>query len=774
MESFYGAEILSSAASFRLVLQDLSVLCSGLEWLIKHHGLEGYLLTCYAAEHCRLDPQTRDGQMPAGFDSSPLERLRRLAEHAHLEPAALGVPEREWMMVYAAQGFTVLAVARRSAADIEVKVSLEPPTVVHMLTALQSKLSEECSVMRPLQDLLAGQRVKEGLAGQFALKVMERQQSELRAAGKDENRMFRLAEQSLDLIYRIQLKPSFQILYISPIVETWMGCTREQLYQDARISFRHIHPEDGMILKRMMVEENASQGVTVVRFMPSEGEPFWIEHRWFVDRSTDRSVIVLDGVGRDITRQKREEEAISEALRAAEENARSKSLFLANMSHEIRTPLNAIIGQVELLKRSPLNSEQREMLDSVHAAGQILLSHLTDVLDFSRLDAQRVKLQPIHFSLVDALSDALNLVKDAARAKGLTLSRTFGPELPRVVTGDRGKLVQLVLNLLSNAVKFTEKGGVQLKAETQGGDNDVNLLITVSDTGIGFPPEQFQELLQPFSQADASNSRKQEGAGLGLAIVGRLVELLGGTLEVDSEPGKGSVFGVRLGLEAHPGQQNWIRALQKSLEDELRDSSCRFWGTDAFVKSCGLEVELLKRFGLWGERAGALLQLPNDPDGSESGLTVNAPLSPTAFFKFILPGYAVERGQEEASLPADLGILVVEDNEVNRKVIGRQLKTLGLESVDFAHNGEEALHRFDPARHAVVLMDIQMPQLDGVQALEALRKAYPGLKTPVVAITAHALPGDRESYLESGFQSYLSKPVRIEELRKVLQEVTRS
>lgn len=678
------------------------------------------------------------------------------------------------MMVYAAPGFTLLAVATRSAADIEVKVSLEPPTVILMLTALESELPEECSVIRRLQDLLADQSVREGLAGQFALKVMERQQSELRAAGKDENRMFRLAEQSLDLIYRIQLKPSFQILYISPIVETWMGCTREQLYQDARISFRHIHPEDGMVLKRMMVEENASQGVTVVRFMPSEGEPFWIEHRWFVDRSTDRSVIVLDGVGRDITRQKRQEEAISEALRAAEENARSKSLFLANMSHEIRTPLNAIIGQVELLKRSPLNSEQREMLESVHAAGQILLSHLTDVLDFSRLDAQRVKLQSISFSLVDALSDALNLVKEAARAKGLTLTRHFDADLPDAVVGDRGKLVQLVLNLLSNAVKFTEQGAVHLQAGVESGEQDLNMVIQVSDTGIGFPREQFQELLQPFSQADASNSRKQEGAGLGLAIVGRLVELLGGTLEVESEAGKGSAFSVRLGFASDPGKQSWVQTLQESLEGELHDLNCSYAATDAFAASCGLEVELLQKFALWDERAGTLLRLPDDPDGSESAITVNAPLSPAAFFKFILPGYSVERDQEEASLPADLGILVVEDNEVNRKVIGRQLKTLGLESVDFAHNGQEALHRFDPAKHFVVLMDIQMPQLDGVQALEALRKAYPGLKTPVVAITAHALPGDRESYLESGFQSYLSKPVRIEELRKVLQEVTRS
>ncbi len=692
MESIFSQAILADLPSFHLVVGDLANLCTGLEWLLGHNELKAAMFTSYRAAKCRLD-KSEDSPI-TGFDDSPLERLRAITLHHHVETVSLGIPNNEWLLLLRARSFSVLAVATRIREDLEIKVSFRAG-LVRQLAELVAETVEPSEALREIQKGEFLEDTDSELAGQFILKVLESRHAELRADSKDENRMFRLAEQSLDLIYRIQLNPKFKILYISPIIETWMGCTRDELYQDARTAFRHIHPEDGKILQRMMVEENASQGVTQVRFIPAEGEAYWIEHRWFVDRSTDRSVIVLDGVGRDITRQKRQEEAIGRALQLAEENARSKSLFLANMSHEIRTPLNAIIGQVELLKDTVLNCDQKEMLESVHSAGQILLSHLTDVLDFSRLDAQRVKLQPESFSLVGALSEALSLVKESAREKGLLLEHSFHPDTPAQVIGDKAKLVQIVVNLLSNAVKFTDSGTISLKLESFPEHSRVKTVIEVSDTGIGFPAEQFGELILPFSQADPSTTRKQEGAGLGLAIVNRLVELMGGQLEARSEIGQGSTLSIQMEFEVEPGTPGW--------------------------------------------------------DGSLATTLYTTPV-------------------EEVSFPNDLNILVVEDNDVNRKVLQRQLSKLKLTNLDFALNGEEALNIFRPEYHDIVLMDIQMPVLDGVQALQALRDRYSDLQTPVVAVTAHALPGDRENYLEAGFQAYLSKPVNLAELRKVLTQ----
>ena len=695
MESIFSQDILADLPSFHLVVGDLANLFTGLEWLLAHNELEAAMFTSYRAARCRLD-KSEDSPF-TGFDDSPLERLRAVTLHCHAETASLGIPDNEWLLLLSAPSFSVLAVAVRTREDLEIKVSFHS-TLVQRLAEIVAAVVEPCEALQKLEQCAVLKDTDSELASQFILKVLESRHAELRADSKGENRMFRLAEQSLDLIYRIQLNPKFKILYISPIIETWMGCTREDLYKDARTAFRHIHPEDGKLLQKMMVEENASQGVTQVRFMPAEGEPYWIEHRWFVDRSTDRSVIVLDGVGRDITRQKRQEEAIGQALRLAEENARSKSLFLANMSHEIRTPLNAIIGQVELLKDTLLNSDQKEMLESVHSAGQILLSHLTDVLDFSRLDAQRVKLQPDSFSLIGALSEALSLVKEPAREKGLLLHRSFHPDTPAKVIGDKAKLVQIVANLLSNAVKFTDTGTITLNLQSFPEKDRVKTVIEVSDTGIGFPTEQFKELVLPFSQADPSTTRKREGAGLGLAIVNRLVELMGGELEARSEVGQGSTLSIHLEFEVKPDTPIWDEKLGNTLEST---------------------------------------------------------------------------SVEEIEIPGDLNILVVEDNDVNRKVLQRQLSKLKLTNLEFAFNGEEAIENFRPDHHRIVLMDIQMPVLDGVQALQTLRDRYPNFQTPVVAVTAHALPGDRETYLEAGFQGYLSKPVSLAELRKVLTQILR-
>lgn len=772
MASIYQDDILSDLPSFRLVLHDLAILCSALEWLLSRQELPAAMFTTYAAAECRLESLDESASPFHGFEHSPLKKLREVTHCAHLEAAQLGLPDNEWLLILSTSSFVILAAACRKTEEIEVKVSFRPDLVDQVLTWIESRTKESVPILKQIEQTLPHQGSHDDFSCSLILKVLELQHIYLGPNASDDKRMFRLAEQSLDMIYRIQLFPKFQILYISPMVETWMGCTRQELYQDSRIAFQHIHPEDGKVLQKMMMEDKASQGVSIVRFMPASGDPYWIEHRWFVDRSTDRSVIVLDGVGRDITRQKREEEAINEALRAAEENARSKSLFLANMSHEIRTPLNAIIGQVELLKDTPLDGEQREMLESVFSAGQILLSHLTDVLDFSRLDAQRVKLQTNSFSLVGALSEALSLVKDTARKKGLHLLRSFAPNIPERVLGDKSKLIQILVNLLSNAVKFTEQGKVELSVSCQSISGRLKTTIEVSDTGIGFPSESLEELLLPFSQADPSSTRKQEGAGLGLAIVSRLVELMSGRLTVEHPPEGGSLFRVEVDFELSEDSLPWIDALERDLTpllggDHIGGFSC----TPSFLQLASVESELLRRFNLLKKDSERLLQLPNDPHAEARGTLINAPICPETFLKTILLVEAVSPSKLGPQLPSDLGILVVEDNDVNRRVMSRQLEKLGLEQHDFAVDGQDALEKFSPQRHQVILMDIQMPSLDGVQTLSSLQKLYPELSTPAIAVTAHALPGDRENYLEAGFQGYLSKPVRLLPLREALLKV---
>ena len=775
MASIYQDDILSDLPCFRLILHDLAILCSALEWLLSRQELQATMFTTYTAADCRLESIDESASPIHGFEHSPLKKLRKVTSCTHLESVELGLPNKEWLLLLSTSSFSLVAAATRHNDDLEIKVSFRPDLVDRVLKWVESRTQESLLILRQIKENLLSEGSHDDFSSLLILKVLELQHTYLGPNASDDKRMFRLAEQSLDLIYRIQLHPKFQILYISPIVETWMGCSRHDLYEDARTAFRHIHPEDAEVLQKMMLEENASQGISVVRFLPASGDPYWIEHRWFVDRSTDRSVIVLDGVGRDITRQKREEEAISQALRAAEENARSKSLFLANMSHEIRTPLNAIIGQVELLKDTPLDGEQREMIESVFSAGQILLAHLTDVLDFSRLDAQRVKLHPASFSLVGALSEALSLVKDTARKKGLRLLRCFAPEIPERVVGDKSKLIQIVVNLLSNAVKFTEKGTVELRAACRTISSGLETTIEVCDTGIGFPPELLGELLLPFSQADPSSTRKQEGAGLGLAIVSRLVELMSGHLSVERSPRGGSLFRVKVTFESSEESLPWLDALKRDLApilagDDIGGFSC----TPSFLRLAGVETELLRSLGLLRKESNRLLQLPNDPHGEGPATIINAPMCPETFLKTILLVESVSPSKLEPQLPSDLGILVVEDNDVNRQVLSRQLEKLGLKNYDFAIDGQDALERFSPQGHQLILMDIQMPMLDGVQTLRTLRKMYPELSTPAVAVTAHALPGDRENYLEAGFQGYLSKPVRLLPLREVLLEVLTS
>jgi PAS domain S-box-containing protein len=561
------------------------------------------------------------------------------------------------------------------------------------------------------------------------------------------------------------------------------------------------------------------------RCEPREGELVWLSARGAPMLGLDGTLVGYRGFCEDVTERKKIQEELIAARDVAESANKSKSEFLANMSHEIRTPMNAVVGMTGLLLGTDLNVEQRNYAQTIRQSADTLLTIISDILDFSKIESGKMELENHPFELAVLAEEAVDVVALQASEKGLELYYQIAPGLPMGLQGDITRLRQILANLLSNAVRFTSEGDVSVHiAPTENEAGEPCVLFSVWDTGIGIPADKIDRLFQSFSQVDASTTRKFGGTGLGLAISRKLAELMGGKIWVESEEGRGSGFHVAVPLKeatppkplvpnlilkgksvlvvaAHPGVRGMIQgivqgwgmqvtpaanaaeAMKKAragqifdaimIEDNLPDQSGKTLVQDlfrlrGFANIPFLLLSSLRQQAAYGQNLppGFLAclakpvhftQLHNVLASSIKGEKITSHLMHTT--GRIDGGFGQRR---------PMRILLAEDNVINQKVATRILSQMGYRP-DVVHNGVEVLQALERQNYDVILMDIQMPEMDGLEATRQIRERYTGPRRPwIIAMTANALDVDQKNCFEAGMDGYLSKPVRIEALEAEL------
>lgn len=522
--------------------------------------------------------------------------------------------------------------------------------------------------------------------------ISERKKVEDKLA-KAEARFKVMAENTKDLIYHFSV-PDKKFKYVSPACLDVTGYPPGTFYDDSQFFFNMVHPDWKEFMHQQWLDMADGKMAPLVeyRIIDRYGKKKWLQQSNVPFYNEKGKPVMVEGIVRDVTELKDALERVEQAKAKAEAASKTKSEFLANMSHEIRTPLNGIMGMLQLMEDESPSTKQNEYINAAMQASKRLNNVLSDILDLARVEAGKLNLSSNEFNPADELKHVYELFEVTSRHSGVNLKLSIPTGLPEAVIGDPARLQQILTNLVGNALKFTHEGYVSITAQKlpQNKEQQCQILFIVEDSGVGIADDKMNELFNSFTQASEGYTRQYQGAGLGLSICKKLTQLMGGSIAVESTPGKGTVFYVSIPFTLPTGKS--------IIKDNAQD-----------------EPKVLSSF-------------------------------------------------------SDYRILIAEDEKVNRLYTKQYLEQIGF-SVDTVTDGQQVLDKLSYEEFSLVLMDIQMPIMSGIEATQSIRKGEAGAhnkRIPIIATTAYAMQGDRDLFIEQGMTDYVAKPVVKEELYNVI------